>query len=86
MDAAPDQRDEATEGAQNVVDRVTSYHYSSDRAAVESELDEGMGEAGVEMEPDEHKRVVDDIEDLKQDETLGTPVVEHALPSSDQTP
>lgn len=86
MDAQRDQRDEATEGAQNVVDRVTAYHYSGARADVESELDEGLSGAGVEMDGEERERVMSEITELKQEEGHGTPVVERAEPAVDQGP
>ncbi len=86
MDATQDERDDATEGAQNVVDRVTCYHYSGNRSDIESELDLGMDEAGVELDADERERLVGEIEDVKQDESRGTPVVERAEPSPDQLP
>ena len=42
---------------------------------MESELDEGLDEAGVEVAPDERERILEEIDELKQDETRGIPDV-----------
>ncbi|HYN30869.1 MAG TPA: hypothetical protein VES95_13525 [Dermatophilaceae bacterium] len=72
----------ATEAAQHVVDEVTSWNYSSERDTIESELDEGLDAAGVEMGTGEKERIVEEIDEeideLKQDETAGKPQVESA--------
>jgi len=76
-----DRQDAATEAAQNVVDDVTSWNYSGDRTIVEAELDEGLDEAGVEVAPDERERILEEVDELKQDETRGIPDVRSADPA-----
>ncbi len=76
-----EREDAATEAAQNVVDDVTSWNYSGDRGIVESELDEGLDEAGVEVSPGERERILEEIDELKQDETRGIPDVRSADPA-----
>jgi hypothetical protein len=66
----------ATEAAQNVVDEVTSWEYSAETATIGSALDEGLQEAGVDLEEGERRRVVDEIDEVKRDETRGAPDVE----------
>jgi hypothetical protein len=76
----------ATEAAQNVVDEVTSWEYSAERGTIESRLDEGLQEAGVELDEGEHRRLVEEIDDVKRDENRGAPDVgsAHAAhPASD---
>ena len=84
MTAVPNEQDRqeaATEAAQNVVDDVTSWNYSGDRDVVESELDEGLDEAGVDLPSGERERILDEIDGLKQDETRGIPDVREAGPA-----
>ncbi len=76
-----EREDAATEAAQNVVDDVTSWNYSGDRTIVEAELEEGLDEAGVEVAPDERERILEEIDELKQDETRGIPDVRSADPA-----
>ncbi|QKE84205.1 hypothetical protein [Arthrobacter sp. NEB 688] len=73
--------DAATEAAQNVVDEVTSWEYSGERETIEDELDRGLDEAGVALDPAERERVVDEIDDLKDDESAGPPDVTDARPT-----
>jgi hypothetical protein len=68
--------DAATEAAQNVVDEVTSWEYSADRETIEDRLEEGLDEAGVTVDDMEKRRLADDIDGLKHDETGGTPDVD----------
>lgn len=82
MNPTPNHDDEATEAAQNVVDHVTSWEYSAERDTVETKLDRGLDEAGVELGSEERTRVLDEIEQVKADEGRGTPAVERARPSS----
>ena len=74
------EQDAATDAAQNVVDDVTSYEYSGDKDRIEHKLDEGLDQAGVELASAEKKRVVQDIDALKDDAGAGTPDVERARP------
>ena len=74
------EQDAATDAAQNVVDDVTSYEYSGDKDRIEHKLDEGLDQAGVELDSAEKKRVAQDIDALKDDEGAGTPDVERARP------
>ncbi|MBT9254305.1 hypothetical protein KMZ32_01180 [Phycicoccus sp. MAQZ13P-2] len=71
----------ATEAAQNVVDEVTSWEYSGERETIEGELDRGLDEAGVALDPAERERVVDEIDEVKDDETAGSPDVGDARPA-----
>ena len=66
----------ATEAAQNVVDEVTSWEYSAETATIGTRLDEGLQEAGVDLEEGERRRVVEEIDRVKRDETRGAPDVE----------
>ena len=77
----PARRDAASEAAQNVVDEVTSWEYSADRTTIESRLDEGLREAGVQVDDDERRRLVEEIDEVKQDETSGSPSVRAAEPA-----
>lgn len=70
----------ATEAAQHVVDEVTSYEYSAEPDVIEEALDEGLDEASVAVDDDERDRLVDEIHDLRTDETGGTPAVSRATP------
>lgn len=76
-----DRQDAATEAAQNVVDDVTSWNYSGDRDVIETELDVGLGEAGVEVPAGERERILEEIDELKRDETRGIPDVREADPA-----
>jgi len=71
----------ATEAAQNVVDEVTSWEYSAEPGTIESRLDAGLAQAGVDVDDEERQRLVDEIDDVKQDEGLGAPDVESARPA-----
>lgn len=77
----PQEHEAATEAAQNVVDDVTSWEYSGDPDRIADKLDEGLDEAGVDVPGDEKARVVEEIDDLKQ-ESSGTPDVGTAEPNS----
>ncbi|HYN30407.1 MAG TPA: hypothetical protein VES95_11160 [Dermatophilaceae bacterium] len=70
----------ATEAAQNVVDDVTAWNYSGDREIVESALEDGLAAAGVDVSEGEKERIVEEIGELKQDETRGVPDVRTAEP------
>ena len=50
---------------------------------IESRLDEGLREAGVEVEADERRRIVEEIDDVKRDETQDAPEVGSAQASGD---
>ena len=76
-----DRQDAASEAAQNVVDEVTSWEYSAEKATIESRLDDGLREAGVEVDDDERRRLVEEIDEVKQDETSGSPSVQAAEPA-----
>jgi hypothetical protein len=75
-----DHQDAADEAAQNVVDEVTSWEYSAETSTIESRLDEGLREAGVEVDDDERRRLVEEIDEVKQDESKGSPRVRSAEP------
>lgn len=76
----PQEQDAATEAAQHVVDDVTSWEYSGDGDRIADELEDGLDEAGVEVLQGEKDRLVEEIDDLKDDETAGTPNVDSAEP------
>jgi len=81
MSDVPNERerdDAAREAAQNVVDEVTSWEYSAEPEIIESRLDEGLRQAGVEVEAAERDRIVEEIDEVKHDETRGAPDVERA--------
>jgi hypothetical protein len=83
--ANEERREAATEAAQNVVDEVTSWEYSAETGTIESRLDEGLDEAGVELDDDERARLVEQIDQVKQDETRGAPEVESARAAEEPT-
>ncbi len=88
MTDAPNQQeqdDAATEAAQNVVDEVTSWEYSAEPATIESRLDDGLEQAGVDVDDEERQRLVDEIDGVKQDEGHGAPDVESARAVEDTT-
>lgn len=72
----------AVEAAQKVVDTVTSWDYSASDEKVEDKLLEGLAEAGVSVSDSERDRLIDEITDLKKDESAGTPQVQEAWPTS----
>lgn len=73
----PDEtQDAAAEAAQNAVDETTSWEYSAERDTIERDLDEGLEEAGVDVEPSERRRLVDEIDDVKDHEDAGSPRVD----------
>ena len=74
------QQEAAREAAQNVVDEVTSWEYSAETGTIEARLDEGLREAGVEVDEEERRRLADEIDEVKQDETKGSPEVRSASP------
>ncbi len=78
-----EQQDAATEAAQNVVDEVTSWEYSAEPDTIEARLDQGLEQAGVDVDDEERQRLVDEIDEVKQDEGLGSPDVESARPAED---
>jgi len=84
MTDAPNQQeqDAATEAAQHVVDEVTSWEYSAEPDTIESKLDEGLEQVGVDVDDDERKRLVDEIDEVKH-EGRGAPDVESARPVED---
>jgi hypothetical protein len=77
--------DAATEAAQNVVDEVTSWEYSAEPDTIESRLDEGLEQSGVDVDGEERQRLVDEIDEVKQDESRGAPDVRSAEPAEDPT-
>ena len=79
-----EQQDAATEAAQNVVGEVTSWEYSAEPETIESRLDAGLEEAGVQVDDDERRRLVEEIDEVKQDETRGAPEVGSARPDEGQ--
>ena len=76
-----EEQDAAQEAAQNVVDEVTSWEYSGDSERIDEKLDEGLSEAGVEVSAQEKDRIVEEIDDVKKDESGGTPEVGTASPA-----
>jgi hypothetical protein len=54
--------DERTETIQAVVDRVSSWQDGAPEGTVEEELRKGFAEAGVDVEPDDVRRLADAIE------------------------
>lgn len=77
----PDEtEDAATEAAQNVVDEVTTWEYSAEPETIERSLDEGLDEAGVEVDGAERQRLVEQIDDVKLHEGEGSPRVHGARP------
>jgi hypothetical protein len=80
-----EQRDAATEAAQNVVDEVTSWEYSAEPDTIESRLDEGLEQAGVSVDDEERARLVDEIDEVKHDEGRGAPEVGSARPVEGST-
>jgi hypothetical protein len=81
-----ERQDAAAEAAQNVVDEVTSWEYSAEPDTIESRLDEGLEQAGVGVEDTERRRLVEEIDEVKQDEDRGTPQVEAARATDDEQP
>ena len=79
-------QDAATEAAQNVVGEVTSWEYSAEPGTIASRLDEGLEEAGVEVDEGERRRLVEEIDEVKQDESRGAPEVRSAEPAEDPLP
>jgi hypothetical protein len=67
--------DEATEAAQHVADEVSSYQGGAPDETVAAELDEGLAEAGVDVDDDERRRLVEEISDTEQ-----SPQVDDAEP------
>ena len=55
---------------------MTSWEYSAETGTIESRLDDGLHEAGVELDDGERARLVEEIDEVKQDETRGAPEVE----------
>ena len=88
MTDAPDQQEQqeaAKEAAQHVVDEVTSWEYSAEPDTIESRLDQGLEQAGVDVDDEERQRLVDEIDEVKQDEGRGAPDVESARAVEDTT-
>jgi len=56
-------RDEATEAAENVAERVESWEYSAEPDTVREKLDEGLDEAGVDVPEEERENLVEQIKD-----------------------
>ena len=74
--AEPQERDAAAEAAQNVVDEATSWEYSAEKDTIDDAVDEGLEQAGVELDASEKRRVVDGIDDVKDGEDEGAPTVD----------
>ena len=55
--------DERTEAIQAVVDRVTSWQDGAPEGTVHDELRKGLGMAGVDVDPDDVRRLADAIEE-----------------------
>jgi hypothetical protein len=55
--------DERTEAIQAVVDRVTSWQDGATEGTVEQELRDGFTEAGVDVSPDDTRKLADAIQD-----------------------
>ena len=85
MSDAPNEQDAAKEAAQNVVDEVTSWEYSAEPDTIGSKLDDGLEEARVDLDDEERRRIVEEIDDVKQDESRGAPDVTSAQPADDPT-
>lgn len=68
-------REEATEAAENVAERVESWEYSAEEDTVREKLDEGLAEAGVDVPQDEREKLVDQIKDAES-----SPQVDDARP------
>lgn len=84
-DQKPQSKDDAAqEAAQNVVDDVASWEYSAEKDRIADELDTGLDEAGVDVEPAERERLVEEIDAMKHDEGSGAPQVNSADPAADQ--
>ena len=69
--------DEATEAAQHVADEVSSYQGGAPQETVAAELDEGLAEAGVDVDDHERRRLTEEISDTEE-----TPQVDDAEPRS----
>ena len=83
MSDAPNEQDAAKEAAQNVVGEVTSWEYSAEPDTIGAKLDEGLQQAGVDVDDQEKRRLVDEIDEVKQDESKGAPDVRSAQPADD---
>jgi len=81
--SANEREDAATQAAQNVVGEVTSWEYSAEPDTIEATLDDGLREAGVEVDDGERRRLVEEIDEVKHDESSGTPQVRSADPAGD---
>ncbi|OYO21881.1 hypothetical protein CGZ93_08010 [Enemella dayhoffiae] len=77
----PEEQAAATEAAQNVVDEVTSYEYSGEKDRISGQLDQGLDEAGVDLPESEKSRLVDEIDDRKDEDPDGGPEVGSANPA-----
>lgn len=77
---AQERQDAAVEAAQNAVEEASSWEYSAERETIEARLDDGLQQAGVELDDAERHRLVDEIDAIKQDETRGAPDVRSAEP------
>ena len=73
----------ATEAARNVDDEVTSWEYSAETGTIGDSLDDGLEEAGVEVDGAERQRLVEEIDEVKDDEASGSPEVDRARPRDD---
>lgn len=73
-----DAQDAATEAAQNAVDETTSWEYSAERDTIRADLEKGLDAAGVDVSDTEKQRLVDEIDDVKDDEHSGGPDVDPA--------
>jgi hypothetical protein len=51
------------EAVQNVIDRVSAYQDSATDSTVEKELRDGLNEAGVELDDDQVRTLVSEIEE-----------------------
>lgn len=61
-----EQRGEALEAAQNVVDTVSSYQAGAETQVVRTELESGLREAGVTVPQGEVERLAQQISDGEQ--------------------
>ena len=78
-----DARDAAAEAAQNVVDEVTSWEYSAEPDTIEDALDDGLEQAGVSVDAEERRRLVEKIDAVKHHDG-GAPTVDSAEPAPDE--
>jgi hypothetical protein len=76
-------RDAAAEAAQNVVDEVTSWEYSAEPDTIGDALDDGLEQAGVTVDAEQRRRLVEGIDAVKHHDG-GAPTVDSAEPTPDE--